>query len=496
MQARYAAAIQRRRQMEGKTKSVKKNMVMSALLQLCSFLFPLLVFPYVSRVLLPEGLGKVSLALSVVNYFLMFAQLGIPTYGVVACARVRGDKRLLERTVQELLIINLVACLAVYAAFAAALVLVPEMRENLSLYLILSISIILNALGVEWFYQAIEEYSYITKRSVLLKLAALLLTFVLVKDRGDYLQYGFIAVFAQSASGIVNFVNLRKHISLRKTDTYRFAKHLRSMLTFMLITISVSIYTNLDSVMLGFIRGETEVGYYTVAVKIKLALVALMIAINSVLLPRVSYCCDNNMMSHVKPILRKTTRLMLCISMPLSAFFMIYAGETIEILAGSVYKQAVPAMIIIMPSLVIISVSSLYGQEVLVPMGGQRIVALGALAGGTVDFILNLVLIRYFGAAGAAFSTLTAELVVAVIIFRAVDRELLKSCFSKLGAGRIAAGTLAASAVSSVLGHYLCSSWITLFAGLPVFGAIYLVLAMRGETAEAIIRIRKRIKKI
>lgn len=482
--------------MEGKNKSVKKNMLMSALLQLCSFLFPLLVFPYVSRVLLPEGLGKVSLALSVVNYFMMFAQLGIPTYGVVACARAREDKARLERTVKELLVINLASCLVVYTVFAAALVFVPEMRENLELYIILSASIFFNALGVEWFYQAIEEYSYITKRSVLFKLMALIMTFALVRDSGDCLWYGFVTIFAQSASGTVNFINLRKHISLRKTEACRFAKHLRAMLTFTLITVSVSIYTNLDSVMLGFMRGEAEVGYYTVAVKVKLALVAMLIAINSVLLPRVSYCYDNNRMSHIRPILRRTTRLMLCISLPASAFFMLYAAETTEILAGTAYMPAVPAMIVIMPSIVIISVSSLYGQEVLVPMGGQRTVALGALAGGAVDFALNLLLIRQYGAAGASFSTLAAELVVAIIIFRAVDRELLKSGFKELGAGRIAAGTLAASALGLAIRQCLDGCWVTLLVGIPVFGAAFLAIAMPGETGEFIDRImRLRIRK-
>lgn len=74
-------------------KSLKLNFVMNAILTMSQFIFPLITFPYVSRILLPEGTGKVSFATSVISYFAMFAQLGIPTYGIRACAQVRDNKK-------------------------------------------------------------------------------------------------------------------------------------------------------------------------------------------------------------------------------------------------------------------------------------------------------------------------------------------------------------------------------------------------------------------
>ena len=73
-------------------RTVKFNFIMNAILTVSSILFPLITFPYISRVLLVEGSGKVAFATSVVSYFTMFATLGIPTYGIRACARVRDDK--------------------------------------------------------------------------------------------------------------------------------------------------------------------------------------------------------------------------------------------------------------------------------------------------------------------------------------------------------------------------------------------------------------------
>ena len=80
---------------------------MNVILTMSSFIFPLITFPYVSRILLPEGTGKVSFATSLISYFSMFAQLGIPTYGIRACAKVRDDKEELTRTTQALSSLNL-----------------------------------------------------------------------------------------------------------------------------------------------------------------------------------------------------------------------------------------------------------------------------------------------------------------------------------------------------------------------------------------------------
>ena len=137
--------------MKVKTKSIKLNFIMNVVLTMSSFIFPLVTFPYVSRVLLPEGTGKVSFAISVITYFTMFAQLGIPTYGIRACAQVRDDKEKLSRTVQELLIINLAMCVLVYLVFFAALFTVPRMRNDKELFLIVSTMILFNSIGMEYY---------------------------------------------------------------------------------------------------------------------------------------------------------------------------------------------------------------------------------------------------------------------------------------------------------------------------------------------------------
>ena len=196
-----------------KQASLKKNALMNALLTTLSFVFPLITFPYVSRVLLPAGTGRVSFAASIVSYFVLFAQLGIPTYGIRACAQVRDDKEELNQVVQEILSINIVIVALTYIVFWGTLLFFPRLQNDKPLYLILSIQMILNAIGVEWVYKAQEKYAYITIRSIIFKFVAVILTFLLIKSENDYIAYAGITIFAASASNVLNFLNLRTMVS-------------------------------------------------------------------------------------------------------------------------------------------------------------------------------------------------------------------------------------------------------------------------------------------
>ena len=131
-----------------KSKALKVNFVMNMILTMSSFIFPLITFPYVSRILLPVGTGKVSFATSFVSYFTMVSQLGIPTYGIRACAKVRDNKEELTRIAHELLFINLFMCVLSYVALGIALKYIPRLQSDRELYIIISFTILLNAIGM------------------------------------------------------------------------------------------------------------------------------------------------------------------------------------------------------------------------------------------------------------------------------------------------------------------------------------------------------------
>lgn len=398
-----------------KTHSIKFNFIMNAILTVSSIIFPLITAPYIFRTLGPVGSGRVDSAAAIITYFMMFASLGIPTYGIRTCAKVRDDKEKLSQTVQELMIINGVSMLLPFTVFLIMLAVVPEFTQERTLLLINSISMVLNVVGVTWFYNAIEQYAYITTCSIVFKIISILMMFLWVKNPEDYIKYGAITVFAGSASYLLNFWNLRKYVSFRKTGRYNFKQHMKPIMVFFATTAAISVYTNLDIVMIRFMKGNAEVGYYTAAIKVKTLLVSLITSLGTVLLPRLSYYIEKGEQEAFHRMVVKAFNFVLLVGLSVTMYFIFMAKESILLLAGEQFAASILPMQILMPAVLFIGLSNITGIQILTPQGEEKKVVYSIVFGAVLDFILNLVLIGKHGASGAAFATLMAELVVLVV---------------------------------------------------------------------------------
>lgn len=437
--------------------SLKTNFVLNIILTLCSFIFPLITFPYISRILLPVGTGKVSFAISFVSYFNMIAQLGIPTYGIRECAKVRDDREKLSKLSQELLFINLIMSLFSYVVFIGCLILIPRLSEDRTLLLIASITIFLNAIGMEWLFKALERYAYITVRSVAIQAVALCAMFALIHKQSDYIIYGGIAIFASSAANILNFIQLRKFITLRPLGNYDFKRHLKPMFIFFAMTCATTVYTNLDNTMLGFMTTDTDVGYYDAAVKIKTILLSIVTSLGVVLLPRSSYFVEHNLMDEFKKVSGKALEFVFLLATPLAVYFSIFAREGLVFLSGKAYEPATLPMIVVMPTILFIGITNMLGMQMLVPLGRENIVLYSVIGGAVVDLVLNSILIPKYASTGAAVGTLVAEIVVLVIQYMYMRRDY-QSMFSGISYWKVLPGLLLGS---------LCSWWVKGLNVLP-----------------------------
>lgn len=464
-----------------KQKSLKLNFLMNAMLTMSSFIFPLITFPYVSRVLLPEGTGKVTFATSVITYFAMIAQLGIPTYGIRACAKVRDDKEELSKTVHEIFLINLLMTIVAYILVGISIATVPRFQQDKTLFLIISLTIIFNTIGMEWLYKALEQYTYITIRSIIFKFVALLAMFALVHEKQDYVIYGGITILAASASNIFNFINVHKFITLKPFKHYDLKKHWKAIAIFFAMSCATTVYTNLDSVMLGFMKTDTDVGYYNAAVKIKTILVSIVTSLGVVLLPRASYYIEHDLKDEFYRITKKAIEFVTLIAFPMTLYFIFFAREGIFFLSGDAYEGSILPMQIIMPTLIFIGYTNIMGIQMLVPLGREKVVLYSEIAGAVVDLILNYMLIPKMGAAGAAIGTLAAEAAVWIVQLYALKTEVVQAYrripYTKI-IGALSVGTVITYWVKRIdFGNFIT----LLISSMLFFGGYGLILIMTKE---------------
>lgn len=457
------------------THSIKFNFIMNAILTVSSVIFPMITFPYYSRILGAEGTGSIGFAISVVAYFTMIASLGVPTYGIRACAKVRDNKEKLSQTVQELLIINGITTALMYIAFFVSLSVVPKFGEQKEILIMVSVSIVLNTMGGQWLYSALEKYSYITLCTLVFKILGIVLMFAFIHKPEDYILYGGISAIASYGSGILNFINMRKYVTLKKTGPYDFKRHIKPILTFFLMSASISIYTNLDKVMLGFMKTNTDVGYYDASVRIKTILVSVVTSLGTVLLPRMSFYIEKGEKEAFNRTLTKAFRFVMVAATGLMVFFILFARESILLLSGNEFLPAVLPMQLLMITLLLIGLSNITGIQILTPLGEEQKVLISILAGAILDFILNLFLIPRYASAGAAFATVMAELVVLVVQCIYL-KDMLKGLIKNISFGKIliavAVATGGAFGIQSVV-HFSANTFLQLFIALAMEAVVF-----------------------
>ena len=456
-----------------KGKSLKLNFVMNAILTMSSIIFPLITFRYVSNILLPDGTGKVSFAISLITYFNMFAQLGIPIYGIRICAMVRDNKEELTRTAHELLVLNFIVGAVSYFVLLLAILFVPKLQEDRALYIIVSSTIFLSAIGMEWLYKALEQYTYIAIRSIIFKLIAMVGMFLLIHQKSDYVVYGGITVFASSAANIINLFHARY---------YSIHRHLKPVLIFFAMSCATTIYTNLDNVMLGIMATKTQVGYYDAAVKVKVVLVSLVTSLGTVLLPRASYYVEMEMKGEFRRISAKALNFVMLVALPLMIFFMLFAEQSIRFLTGgTLYESATLPMQIIMPTLLFIGITNVLGIQILVPLGREKTVLVSEIVGAVTDLILNAILIPQYGASGAAIGTLAAEFAVLVVQYIALRSEV-RGAFLDIHYFKIFAALIPAVLSAVWVSHLQIGTfWLLVFAAILFFGLYGIVLLLLKE---------------
>ncbi|WGE31938.1 oligosaccharide flippase family protein [Actinobacillus genomosp. 2] len=411
-------------------KNLVNNSIMSFLLTISNFIFPLITFTYAARILQPDNMGKFAFSLSVVDYLSLFATFGVVGYGVRACAEVRNNKEELTKTVQEILFINIFLAIIAYLVIFLLISYQHEFREDILLFLIMSSCIIFNVIGIEWLYKSLDEYRYITVRSILLKIISLIMVLCFVKEKDDYLLFALFFVLPICLSSLLNIINSRK-ILLFKLFKLDLLKHIKPMFILFLVTLSYTLYANVNDVLLATVTNTEQVGYYSVAFKIKGALLAFITSASMVFLPRLTEYIKNNQDAEFVSLLRKSFDLIFFLAVPITLFFFLYARETMFLLFGEKYNASILLLKVMIWSVFFGSLNSILSVQILLPLKKDKQYLFSILSGGCISLLINFVFLEELQSLSASIAVLAAEVTI-LIIQIIILREYFIKIFSVL----------------------------------------------------------------
>lgn len=476
-------------------KSLKKNAVYSFIKALMNLAFPIISFPYASRVLLPAGIGKVNFANSVIEYFTLAASLGIFSYAAREAVRVRDDQHALNKIFREILTINLISTAVSYVLLFFALVFVSKFNEYRILLIVCSTKILFTTIGVDWIFNVQEEYKYVTIRSVIFQAVSLVLLFVFVRGPDDYIFYAGMGVFSSVGSNICNIFYSRKFVNFFDKTKIEIKKHLKPIFTFFGMSVAVRLHTALDSVMLGFMMNDEAVGYYSAANKITNLVVGLITSVLGTFLPRSSYYLGQNKTDEYNKIVSKTLNLTLFFALPATLGVILIARPIIIVFSGKEFVAAIPAMLILAPLITFKAVGSFTDNMILVPQRMEKVSLQSQIIGCTLNFVMNYLLIPVWGVFGAAFSTFVVETVISGYKLAFSLKHMKGVKFFKNLMKTVVSCVFMTAAVLAVL-HFVDEAFLQIVLGAVSGALVYGIssIVLKTETALMLVSsLKKRI---
>lgn len=462
-------------------KSLKKNAFFNFIKCFMNIIFPIISFPYASRILMPEGIGAINFANSIIEYFVMIAELGISTYAAREAARIRDNRMELTKFTREILFFNFITTLISYSLLIFSLLFVSKFHSYKLLLIICSTKVLFTTIGINWFYTAQEEYGYITLRHTTFQIISLILLFTFVKSKDDYLIYAGIGVFSNVGANIFNFLYARKYVNVFEKTKINLFRHIKPILTFFGVSAAGKVNGILDTIMLGFVSGDLNVGLYSAATKLEKMVQELITSIVSTFMPRTSYLLEKNEKNEYKVLLNKVFGITFFLSVPAAMGLFFLAEPLTIIFCGEKYLDSVPTMKLLCTSIILLSFNSYLSNLVLTPNRLERFMLYSQLislaANASLNWFFILKGLNYgikWGVFGAGLATVMVDTILTLV--RLIPGwKYIKSKNNLLDLVKIAIGTAIMFVALHFLNIYFQNSLIKIFVSVFAGTIIYAI---------------------
>lgn len=370
--------------------SLIKNFIYKFNLNFFRILFPILILPYIYRVLGPEGMGEIGFSEALVGYFVAFATFGIPIYGLREVSINRGNQDKVNRIFTNLFSLSLISSFLIFFLFLGIIFLKNEFREERLLLLVYSFKIISLIFFVEWINEAYENYRFISLKTIILRVISLVLMFIVIKNPKDIYIYAFINIGYDFFNNIVSFIYVKKSVKFkpREIDILKLLKPL--FVIFLMINANI-FYFQMDKILLGVYSSKESVAYYTLAEKITFIILGILTTINQVTIPRLSFYYENNREEFYQ-LLKKIYKSLMLLIIPSSFGLFLVSKEIIYFFGGTEYLQASQALKIFAVYIVVDALSVFLINQIMFILKKEKLITVFLLTGGVINLGVKLIL--------------------------------------------------------------------------------------------------------
>lgn len=398
--------------------SVKKNYIYNLIYNIVTICFPIIITPYVARVLNPKDIGAYQYTNAIVSIFILVASLGTSMYAQKEIAS-KEKKEDISKIFYSILYIRIFMTIIVSILYF--LLIIIDQKYKL-LYIIQFISIIANGANIIWLFQGMEDFKKTATRGISIKIFSMICIFLLVKKENDLLWYCLISALSDLLGTIILWFYVKKIIIKVRVNLYDIKKHIKPIILLFLPVAAIYVYTYVDRIVLGVLSDKTQVGYYSQSERIVKILMTIVTSLGVVMLPRMSKLIIKKDWNAINKNVTKSIKFIILLGLPMVIGIICVSDIFIPWFLGNKYLECKELLKILSPLILIIGLSSVTGQAILIPLNKQKEYTFTIILGAVLNVIVNIILIPKYGAIGAAIATILAELIVNItqqfLVFR------------------------------------------------------------------------------
>lgn len=394
-------------------KSLKSNIFFLFIVQVSTYIIPLIVLPYLVRVLGPGNFGLIAFSQNIIQYFLILTEYGFNLSATRLVAINRGDSNRLSEIVSSTIVAKSILML-VCAIIAAILVIsIPDLRDHWRLFLILFLAIPGNVLYPIWLYQGLEKMNYITLITVITKLMYVIGVFVFVHEESDYVLAAGLQVFSSAIAGLFGFYLMGRiaRINLKIPTWFQLKEVLIDGWHVFLTTSSVSLYTTSNIVILGLMTNNVIVGYFSAAEKIIFAIKGMIYPIVNAAYPKVNSLRFSSPVNAIE-LIQKITRIQIIVFGLVSLNLLFFAEPLVLIILGDKYVDSIELVQYMSVVPFFVSISLVYSVLVMLTFEMKIELFRVTLGVGLLSLFITPTLCYFYGATGVAASVSITELII------------------------------------------------------------------------------------
>lgn len=464
--------------------NIKKNTFFNIIKSIFGIIYPLITFPYISRILQTENVGKINFSNSVVSYFSLIASLGVTTYAVRECSKYKDDKDSLSNTASQIFSINIWSTIIAYIALVVTIIAAKPLYNYKVLIIIQSTTILFTTLGADWLNTAMEDFRFIAIRTMSMQIISLLLMFIFVRRTEDYIIYAVISVVASSGANVINIFYRKRYCTTRFVLHIDWRKHMPPILMLFSLILSQTIYTSSDTTILGLCKGDYQVGLYSTSVKIYNIVNTVVASVAWVVMPQLSANFAKINFEKINSLLKYSLNFIIVLGLPCLVGLNIITKEIIILIAGRTYLGAELSLRILTISLGFSFISGWIGNMMMLPAGKENICLKASVISAVVNIILNLILIPKWGLNAAAITTAISEFIGIIIKIPYIEKEIKIEGFKNMIEAPIV-GSLGILLVGVIVKYCLKSQYMIAIVTIVIscFEYLFVLMVMKNEFA-------------